>query len=44
MGEEEKEPPFGDKGRPVRLGLVLAFVGLGLLVLLADWALGLIFG
>jgi hypothetical protein len=38
MADQERD------GRPARVGLVLAFVVLGLLVLVSDWALGLIFG
>jgi hypothetical protein len=44
VADGEKEPPFGDKGRPLRSSLVLAFIGLGLLVLVVDWVLGAIFG
>ncbi|HLO02993.1 MAG TPA: hypothetical protein VK191_07795 [Symbiobacteriaceae bacterium] len=42
MADEEKESPVGDEGRPSRLFLVLAFMGLGLLVLVTDWVMKLI--
>lgn len=31
-------------GPPPRAGLIAAFVGLGILVLVVDWVLGAIFG